>query len=192
MNFLQQRGRSPFFNSLWVMEPVRREGSLGRKFHGNKRALDWWTVEKPLDWDPVEAGRKVSLNHDYGRPDQPAGKQAAKPATPPAPAGKQPAGPARTLLAMGAQAAKESGADKGGQEANSPNAGQGQKTAQEPTPTKSRSSAQDAAKLKAEEEFRRPASTGVQFLRGVTGLLREWGLNDNDEKPRSGASGPRG
>ncbi|MGE4194083.1 MAG: hypothetical protein AB7E51_11895 [Pseudodesulfovibrio sp.] len=110
---MQQRSRSPFFNSLWVMEPVRREGSLGRKFHGNKRALDWWTVEKPLGWDPAEEGRKVSLNHDYGRPDQPAGKQAAKSATPPAPAGKRPVGPARTLLAMGAQAAKESGAGKG-------------------------------------------------------------------------------
>lgn len=23
-----------------VMEPVRKEGSLGRKFHGNKRSLD--------------------------------------------------------------------------------------------------------------------------------------------------------
>jgi hypothetical protein len=26
-----------------VMEPVRREGNLNRKYHGNKRSLDWWT-----------------------------------------------------------------------------------------------------------------------------------------------------
>ncbi|MGE4422430.1 MAG: hypothetical protein AB7D39_09050 [Pseudodesulfovibrio sp.] len=81
-----------------VMEPVRKEGSLAKKFHGNKRSLDWWTVEKPLDWDPAEEGRKVSLNHDYGRPepfvDQPPNAPRARP---------------RTLLAMGAQAAKEAG-----------------------------------------------------------------------------------
>ncbi|MEZ7197118.1 hypothetical protein [Pseudodesulfovibrio karagichevae] len=81
-----------------VMEPVRKEGSLAKKSHGNKRSLDWWTVEKPLDWDPAEEGRKVSLNHDYGRPepfvDQPPNAPRARP---------------RTLLAMGAQAAKEAG-----------------------------------------------------------------------------------
>ncbi|AMK10154.1 hypothetical protein AWY79_03000 [Pseudodesulfovibrio indicus] len=96
------------------------------------------------------------------------------------------------LHPVGAQAAKESGAGKSEQEVSGPEGGQGQETAQEPTPTKSRSTAQDAEKLKAEEEFRKPASTGVQFLRGVTRLLREWGMNDNDDKPRSGASGPRG
>ncbi|EGB15383.1 hypothetical protein DND132_2178 [Pseudodesulfovibrio mercurii] len=93
-----------------VMEPVRKEGSLGRKFHGNERSLDWWTVDKPLDRDPAEEGKTVSLNHDYGRPGGTASKQTNVPTNRPAPAGNQPA--PRTLLAMGGRAAKESGAAK--------------------------------------------------------------------------------
>ncbi len=51
-----------------VFEPVRRDGDLNRKYHGNKRELDRWTVEKPLDWDPLKEGGQVTLNHDYRRP----------------------------------------------------------------------------------------------------------------------------
>ena len=96
-----------------VMEPVRREGRLSKKFHGNKRSLDWWTVEKPLDWDPVEAGREVSLNHDYGRPEQAADKPTNVPSSKPISTGAKPAAQPRTLLAIGAQAMKENEAHKG-------------------------------------------------------------------------------
>lgn len=41
-----------------VMEPVRKEGRLSKKFHGNKRSLDWWAVEKPLDWDRPRRGER--------------------------------------------------------------------------------------------------------------------------------------
>lgn len=54
-----------------VVEPVRKAGNLNRKFHGNKRSLDWWTVDKPVDWNPLDEGRDVSLNHDYGREAKP-------------------------------------------------------------------------------------------------------------------------
>ncbi|MBG0791647.1 MAG: hypothetical protein H0S80_14240 [Desulfovibrionaceae bacterium] len=54
-----------------VLEPVRRDGNLNRKYHGNKRELDWWTVDKPLDWDPLKESRDVSLNHDYGQRNKP-------------------------------------------------------------------------------------------------------------------------
>ena len=50
-----------------VFEPVRKNGNLNKKYHGNKRTLDWWTVDKPLDWNPSNEGKKVSLNHDYGQ-----------------------------------------------------------------------------------------------------------------------------
>lgn len=106
-----------------VMESVRKEGRLSKKFHGNKRSLDWWTVEKPLDWDPAEEGRKVSLNHDYGRPEGGAGKQANAAKKRPASAGPQPADLPRTLLAMGGQAAEKtedkSGTGKGEQKNSS-------------------------------------------------------------------------
>jgi hypothetical protein len=59
------------------MEPVRREGNLNRKYHGNKRSLDWWTVDKPVDWNPRDEGKRVSLNHDYGKRDKPAGPDGA-------------------------------------------------------------------------------------------------------------------
>jgi hypothetical protein len=95
------------------MEPVRREGRLSKKFHGNKRSLDWWTVEKPLDWDPVEAGREVSLNHDYGRPEQAADKPTNVPPSKPISTGAKPAAQPCTLLAIGAQAMKENEAHKG-------------------------------------------------------------------------------
>jgi hypothetical protein len=55
-----------------VVEPVRKAGNLNRKFHGNKRSLDWWTVNKPVDWNPLDEGRDVSLNHDYGKRSTPA------------------------------------------------------------------------------------------------------------------------
>ena len=51
-----------------VFEPVRKNGNLNKKYHGNKRELDWWTVDKPLDWDPVKEGKQVTLDHDYRRP----------------------------------------------------------------------------------------------------------------------------
>ncbi|WP_338668902.1 hypothetical protein [Pseudodesulfovibrio methanolicus] len=60
-----------------VMEPVRRDGNLNRKYHGNKRSLDWWTVDKPVDWNPRDEGKRVSLNHDYGKRDTPAGSDGA-------------------------------------------------------------------------------------------------------------------
>ena len=60
-----------------VMEPVRREGNLNRKYHGNNRSLDWWTVDKPVDWNPRDEGKRVSLNHDYGKRDKPAGPDGA-------------------------------------------------------------------------------------------------------------------
>jgi len=50
-----------------VFEPVRKDSNLGRKQHNNKRLFDWWTVEKPLQWAPRDEGKRVSLNHDYGR-----------------------------------------------------------------------------------------------------------------------------
>ncbi|MCJ2165969.1 MULTISPECIES: hypothetical protein [unclassified Pseudodesulfovibrio] len=87
-----------------TFEPVRKDGDLNRKFHGNKRTLDWWTVDKPRDWSPLKEGEKVSLNHDYGQADQP-----KKPSVP---AGnrQQSGTPPRMLLAMGAQAVKDAGA----------------------------------------------------------------------------------
>jgi hypothetical protein len=96
-----------------VIEPVRKEGNLNKKFHGNKRSLDWWTVEKPLDWDPTEQGRKVSLNHDYGRPERGADKQANAPKNRPVSTGLHPSDPSRTLLAMGGQAAEKTGEKSG-------------------------------------------------------------------------------
>lgn len=51
-----------------MFEPVRRDGNLNKKYHGDRRKLDWWTVEKPLDWNPSDEGKEVTLNHDYRRP----------------------------------------------------------------------------------------------------------------------------
>ncbi|OIQ50021.1 hypothetical protein BerOc1_01951 [Pseudodesulfovibrio hydrargyri] len=88
------------------MEPVRREGNLNRKYHGNKRSLDWWTVDKPVDWNPRDEGKRVSLNHDYGKRDKPAGPEGAgadsgRAAGPsPAPARAKPKG--RSTLNQGA------------------------------------------------------------------------------------------
>ncbi|WP_338668712.1 hypothetical protein [Pseudodesulfovibrio methanolicus] len=174
-----------------VMEPVRKEGSLAKKFHGNKRSLDWWTVEKPLDWDPAEEGRKVSLNHDYGRPEGAASKQANAPTDRPAFAGPQPTALPRTLLAMGGQAVKEDGAALAEQRPTGSNADRNQETEQD-AGTVQRSSAQDAAKLKAEEKFREPASPTIRMLRGVTKWLHEHGLEERDDRPRGGTSGLRG
>jgi len=60
-----------------TLEPVRKNGNLNKKFHDNPQTLDWWTVDKPKDWDPVKEGRKVSLNHDYGQENNPKKKTKA-------------------------------------------------------------------------------------------------------------------
>lgn len=78
-----------------VIEPVRKDGNLNKKHHdSDPRKFDWWTMEKPLDWDPVKEGKQVSLNHDYG-----AKKESAKPAKSP----DKPAKPApKSTLGQGA------------------------------------------------------------------------------------------
>lgn len=88
-----------------VMEPVRREGNLNRKYHGNKRSLDWWTVDKPVDWSPRDEGKRVSLNHDYGKRGKPAepdgaGADSGKAAGPPPAPATNPKG--RSTLNQGA------------------------------------------------------------------------------------------
>ena len=40
-----------------VFESVRKEGSLSKKYHGNPRTLDWWTVDKPAGWNPLDEGK---------------------------------------------------------------------------------------------------------------------------------------
>lgn len=54
-----------------MLEPVRRDANLNKKYHGDRRKLDWWTVQKPVDWLPSDEGRKATLNHDYRRPGKP-------------------------------------------------------------------------------------------------------------------------
>nr|WP_321260109.1 hypothetical protein [uncultured Pseudodesulfovibrio sp.] len=60
-----------------TLEPVQKNGNLNKKFHDNPQTLDWWTVDKPKDWDPVKEGKKVSLNHDYGQENNPKKKTKA-------------------------------------------------------------------------------------------------------------------
>lgn len=51
-----------------MFEPVRKDGNLNKKYHADRRKFDWWAVEKPLDWQPSDEGKKATLNHDYRRP----------------------------------------------------------------------------------------------------------------------------
>nr|WP_287411920.1 hypothetical protein [Pseudodesulfovibrio sp.] len=41
-----------------IFEPVRKDGNLNKKYHDNKRSLDWWVVDKPTDWNPLTEGKK--------------------------------------------------------------------------------------------------------------------------------------
>jgi len=62
-----------------IFEPVRKDENLNKKYHDNKRSLDWWVVDKPTDWNPLTEGKKVSLNHDYGQEGKPGAKVSPKP-----------------------------------------------------------------------------------------------------------------
>lgn len=56
-------------------------------------------VNRPQDWDPTEYGFNVSLDHDYGQHDTPAGKPVPKPVgkakSTPQPSGLTGAGPGK-------------------------------------------------------------------------------------------------
>jgi len=85
MNYNRATGRN---ERQWLMyadntvEPVRKDGNLGRKYNSDPRTVDWWTMRKPKDWDPVAEGFNVSLNHDYGQQDKPGGPPKTLPVTP--------------------------------------------------------------------------------------------------------------
>lgn len=60
-----------------TFEPVRKDGDLKQKGHSGANMFDWWVVNKPQDWNPLEQGFNVSLNHDYGK-GKPAGSSTRK------------------------------------------------------------------------------------------------------------------
>lgn len=55
-----------------VFEPVRRDGTLARKWDGDQERCRWWTTCKPADWKPWEHGHGFSWNHDHGEKNKPA------------------------------------------------------------------------------------------------------------------------
>lgn len=54
-----------------TFEPVRRVGSLSKKFEGERTNFNWWRVRKPAQWRPWDEGYGFSWNHDQGEDGKP-------------------------------------------------------------------------------------------------------------------------
>jgi len=54
-----------------TFEPVRRVGSLKKKYEAERTNFNWWAVKKPAAWRPWHEGHTFSWNHDLGEESKP-------------------------------------------------------------------------------------------------------------------------
>lgn len=52
-------------------EPVRRTGSLSKKWNDQRTDFAWWTERKPADWMPQDEGLPFAWNHTLGEDNKP-------------------------------------------------------------------------------------------------------------------------